>query len=233
MNDLNKPKVTITMAALNEEDVIGKTVRECLEVKDYDIEVLVILDGKTTDRTAEVAAKEGAIIVQTGEWKGKGAALRAAMPLVKGDYVLQMDADYQFMPFDIPKMIEPLRTGYDMTVGSRYEFGAFTEYKSVTPVRHFGIWLLSLVTSWAAGQRVSDMPAGYKGFRKPVLKDIGMQVDHYGYEAEVIIRAAQKGYRIKNVPITYRRRPAGRSNLVPIKHGLLILSSIIKTALKK
>lgn len=226
----HKPRITVTMAALNEADVIGRSIKECYDVKDFDIEVLVVLDDKTTDHTADVATAAGARVIQTGAWQGKGAALRKAMPYVNGEYVIQLDADYQFMPFDIPKMMAPLLNGTaDVTLATRYEPGAVVEDDSVTSFRKFGIWALSLATSIAIGQRVTDMLAGYKAFRRSVLEDINMRVDHYGYEAEVIIRAAQKGYRIKNVPITYRKRAAGKSNLNPLKHGFLILGSILKT----
>src|SRR5258708_34287572 len=107
-----KPYVSITIAALNEEKIIAKTLRECFKLKNrYILQVLVVIDSKTTDNTAKVAKKEGATIIQTGIWLGKGAALRKAMKYVKGDYLVQIDADYQFMPFDIPKMIACLQQG--------------------------------------------------------------------------------------------------------------------------
>jgi hypothetical protein len=92
---------------------------------------------------------------------------------------------------------------------------------------------LSFATSIAAGQRVTDMLAGFKGFKTQVLKDINMKEDHYGYEAEVIIRAAQKGYKIKNIPITYKKRVFGVTKLMPIKDGFLFLQTIIKIGLDR
>ncbi|MEN9558271.1 MAG: hypothetical protein RL141_640 [Candidatus Parcubacteria bacterium] len=228
---LTKPRVSVTIAALNEEHNIERTVRECLALRDrFELEVLVVLDSKTTDRTAAVAEAAGARVIQTGAWQGKGAALRKAMPFVTGDYVVQIDADYQFMPFDIPNMLAPIVAGTcDVTVATRYEPGAHVEGGSVTGLRRFGIWGLSLATSIAAGQRITDMLAGFKAFKTPVLRDIDMRIDHYGYEAEVIIKAAQKKYRIRNIPITYKKRPAGASNVSPWRHGFLILGSILKT----
>lgn len=125
---LEKPFVTITIAALNEEKIISKTLRECFKLKKfYNLQVLVILDSKTTDNTAKIAKKLNANVIQTGKWQGKGAALRKAMKFVKGKYTVQLDADYQFMPFDIPKMIKPLLSGYDVTLATRYEKGARVE----------------------------------------------------------------------------------------------------------
>jgi len=227
-----KPKVTITMAALNEEKVIGKALEECFKLKNlYDLQVLVVLDSKTTDNTADVAKKAGATVIQTGKWKGKGYALRKATKFIKGDYVIQIDADYQFMPSDIPKFMKALQDGYDVALATRYEKGAKVSKDSVTPLRQFGIHFLSLATSIAAGQRVTDMLAGFKGFKTKVLKDINMKEDHYGYEAEVIIKAAQKKYKITNIPITYKKRMHGETKLMPIKDGFLFLQTIIKIGL--
>ncbi len=226
-----KPKVTITMAALNEEKNIGRTLSECFKLKQYNLQVLVVLDDKTTDKTAEIAEKAGATVIQTGKWKGKGAALRKAIKHIKGDYTVQIDADYQFMPSDIPKFIDALQNGYDVALATRYEKGAKVYKDSVTPLREFGIHFLSLATSIAAGQRVTDMLAGFKAFKTKVLKDINMKEDHYGYEAEVIIKAAQKNYKIINVPIIYRKRAHGSSKLMPINDGFKFLWTIIKVGL--
>jgi len=228
-----KPFVSVMIAALNEEKNIERTIKETLKVKKkYKLEILVILDSKTTDNTAGVAKKAGAKVIQTGKWLGKGAALRLALPSAKGNIIVQMDADYQFMPYDIPKLVEPLLNGYDVALGSRYEKGGNPEKGSVTGLRYIGIYLLSLLTSAFCGQRITDMLAGFKAFKKDVLEDIDMQINHYGYEAEVIIKAAQKHYRIICVPIDYKTRVKGDSKLIPIKDGFLFLKTILSVGLR-
>lgn len=227
-----RPKVTITIAALNEEKIIAKTVSECLKLKQYDLQVLVVLDSKTADKTKLNAEKAGANVINTGKWKGKGAALRKTTKYIKGNYVVQIDADYQFMPSDIPKFINALMSGYDVALGTRYGKGARVNKGSVTMLRQIGIHSLSFATSIASWKWITDMPAGFKAFKTSVLKDIDMQEDHYGYEAEVIIKAAQKNYKIINIPITYRKRTVGSSNVIPLKVGLLILKTIIKVGLR-
>lgn len=224
--------ISVMIAALNEEKNIRRTLLETFKIKKYPLEVLVVLDSKTTDRTAEVAKAEGAKVVHTGKWLGKGAALRVALPRAKGDIIVQMDADYQFMPFDIPKLVDALHNGYDVALGSRYEKEGKPEKGSVTKFRRTGIYFLSLLTSVFCGQRITDMPAGFKAFKTPVLKDIDMQTNHYGYEAEVIIKAAQKKYKIICVPITYKKRVGGDSKLIPIKDGYLFLKTILKVGLQ-
>jgi len=225
------PFVSIMIAALNEEKNIVKVIEDCKKLKGLKIEVLVVLDDKTTDKTAEVSRKAGARVIQTGKWGGKGAALKKAQKEVKGDYIVQIDADYQFMPHDIPKLIDALTSGYDVALGSRYENGAIIHKDSVTGFRVFGIRFLSIVATIVCRQRVSDIPAGFKAFKTNVLKKIDFKIPHYGYEAEEVVRAARLGYKIKNVPIEYRKRAKGGSNLNPIKDGLLFLKVIVKTGI--
>lgn len=233
MTSSKKPTVTILIAALNEEKNIKKTVEECRKIKEYDLQIFVILDSKTTDKTKEIAEKAGARVIHTGKWLGKGAALRKANKYVKGDYIVQIDADYQFLPRDIPKLVEPLRNGYDVTLGTRYRKGARVEKGAVTKFRRFGIIFLSLATSIASRKWVTDVLAGFKAFRTPVMKDINMKVDHYGYEAEEVIKAAKKGYKILDVPVHYKKRETGKSNVLPLKHGFMFLETIVRTGLGK
>lgn len=226
-----KPIISILIAALNEEKIIKKTVSECLKLSAYKPEVFVVLDSKTTDNTKIVAQKAGAKVIDTGRWKGKGAALKYAIPYAKGKYTVMIDADYQFLPSDIPALIRPLEEGFDVTLGTRYRKGAKVDKGSVTLFRRLGIHFLSLATSIFAKQSITDVLAGFKAFKTNVLLAIDMQEDHYGYEAEVVIKAAQKGYKIKDVPIHYKKRLVGSSNVIPVKHGLMFLWSIIKIGL--
>lgn len=228
-----KPFVTIMIAALNEEKNITRVIKETLKLKEITSEVLVVLDSKTTDNTKGVSEKAGARVIHTGKWKGKGAALRLAKKYIKGDYVVQMDADYQFLPKDLPKLIKPLLDGYDVALGSRHEKGSVIEEGAVTKFRDFGNYLLSFAATIAARQRISDVLAGFKAFKTPVLKNIHFQTDHYGYEAEEVILAAKKGYKIINIPIEYKKRIKGGSNVSPIKHGLMFIGTIIKVAYTK
>lgn len=226
-----KVSVTVMIPAVNEEKIIGKTVRDCLKITAYDITPLVVLDSKTTDNTAKAAKGAGATVIHIGEGKGKGTAFRKAIPHLKGEYIVQIDADYQFQPNEIPLLVKPLLEKYDVTLGTRYQEGAKVERGSVTPLKRLGSFGLSAVTSLFAKQRITDVMAGFKGFRRDVLTSLHPKTDHFGYEAELVIRAAKKKYKIKNVPITYKSRPNGYSNVSSIKHGLLVLRTILNVGM--
>lgn len=230
MQTKKKAAVTVLIPALNEGKLIGKIVKDCFGVKDYIIDVLVVVDCKTNDNTEQEAKQNGAKVIW-GKEPGKGSSVKCSLKHIKGDYVVQIDSDYQFVPQDIPKMIEPLLSGYDVTLGTRYQKGANVEKGSVTLFKLIGSYMLSFAASLCARKRVTDVMAGFKGFKTSVLKDLNPQVSHFGYEAELVIRASQKKYKIKNIPITYRKRASGRSSVNSIKHGFLVLGTIIKTTL--
>lgn len=227
-----KPSVDVLIPALNEEKTIEKIIKDCLKIKEFSIRVFVVVDGKTTDKTQEEAKKAGALAIRT-KGNGKGAAVKYAIPYLKSKYVVQVDADYQFLPIEIPKMITPLLSNYDITLGTRYEKESKIEEKSVNWLRRIGSIFLSLVTSIFAKQRITDVMAGFKAIKLSALKDLNLKTNHFGYEAELVIKSAKKGYKILNIPITYRSRVFGKSTVNSFKHGFLVLVTIIKTGLNK
>ncbi len=229
-NKPTKPHVTVLIPSLNESKNIKRIILDCLKIKKYRLDVLVVIDSKTSDDTDDVAKKAGASVVY-GKGAGKGSTFKSSIPHIKGDYVVQIDADYQFMPYDIPKIIDPLLVGYDVSLGTRYEKESSIEKGSVSITKLIGSFFLSMTTSIASFQRVTDVMAGFKAFKTSVLRELDPQTNHFGYEAELVIKAAKKGYKIINVPISYKKRTNGKSSVSSIKHGFLVLGTIIKTAI--
>ena len=223
-----KPKISILIPALNEEKNIAKIVKDCLRLKQYELQVLVAVDGKTSDNTEVVAKKAGASVVRIKKTGGKGMTFKHAIPHLKGDYIVQIDADYQFLPKEIPKLITPLLLGYDLALGTRYQKGSRVEKNSVSFLKLIGSHVLSFLTSYFSHQRITDVMAGFKTINRIVLNDIHIQTPHFGYEAELVIKAARKKYKIINVPITYKKRITGASNVQIIKHVILTFLSILK-----
>ncbi|MEN9407855.1 MAG: hypothetical protein RLZZ455_1071 [Candidatus Parcubacteria bacterium] len=229
---MKKPTVDIIIPALNEERIIEHTVRECFKISKYHIRVLVVVDGKTKDKTAMVARMAGAEVIQTKEKGGKGAVFRKSLPHLRGEYVIQIDADLQFKPAEIPKHVDALQKGADLTLGTRYQQGSMVEMYSVSFPKLFGSFLLSFMTSLFASQKITDVMAGFKGFRKKSLLLIKPSTDHFGYEAELVLLAAKKKMKIQNIPITYTARAEGSSSVSSLKHGTLVLATIIRTGIR-
>ncbi len=232
-SNLDNPTITVLIPAYNEENNIERIIKGIQNLSYHHIDILVIIDSKTTDNTSQISKKLGARILRVEDSIGKGTNIKKAIPHIIGKYAIQIDADYQFIPDDIPKLIDPLQKGYDVTLGTRYQKGAHVEKGSVSRLKLFGSYFLSAMTSIVAGQRITDVMAGFKAFKTDVLKDLSPQVDHFGYEAELVIKASQKKYRILNVPITYKKRIEGQSSVSSFKHGILVLSTILSTGIQK
>ena len=224
--------LTVLIPALNEEKNIKKVIQSSKKIKNYDTKIIVVIDKKTTDRTAKVAKKLGAKII-LGKGSGKGSNIKTSLSYLKSEFVVQIDADYQFMPYEIPKLVSPLTQGYDIALGTRYQKGSKRQEDSVSYFRLLGSIALSFITSIFSMQRITDVMAGFKAFKTQVLKDLNPKTSHFGYEAELVVRGAKKGYKIINVPITYKKRPSGKSSVSSIKDGFLVLLTIIKTFFEK
>ncbi len=222
--------ISVIVPAYNEEKNIEKILLNIKKLSQYKLQILVAVDSKTTDDTAKIANQNKVEVLITKKTRGKGDVIRQAIAQIKGDYAIQIDADSQFLPSDIPKLIKPLQEGYDVTLGTRYQKGSHVQEGSVSPIKRFGSFFLSLTTSLFCGVRVTDVMAGFKAFKTPVLKKIKPKDPYFGYEAELVIKAAKKNYKILNVPISYKKRIIGQSTVNSLKHGFEVLGTIISTA---
>lgn len=225
-----KPEITVIIPTINEGKILKRVIDGVRSLKQYDVRILLVLSEHSTKETKLVAQKSKEQIINIGDRLGKGTAITYAIPHIKTKFVVQIDADYQFMPYEIPSLIDPLLKGYDVVLGTRYQKGSHIEPKSVSLLRLFGSYGLSLIASIFAQQRITDVMAGFKAFKTSVLRDLNPQVTHFGYEAELAVRAAKRKYKIINIPISYKKRDVGKSTVSSFKHGFLVLDTIIKTA---
>jgi glycosyltransferase involved in cell wall biosynthesis len=221
--------ISVIVPAYNEEKNIEKILLNIKKLSQYKLQILVAVDSKTTDNTAKIAKQNKAEVLLTKKTLGKGDVIRQAISQIKGDYAIQIDADSQFLPSDIPKLIKPLEEGYDVTLGTRYQKGAHVQKGSVSPIKRFGSFFLSAATSVGCGVRITDVMAGFKAFKTPVLKKIKPKDPYFGYEAELVIKAAKRKYKILNVPISYKKRIIGQSTVNSLKHGFEVLQTIVST----
>jgi dolichol-phosphate mannosyltransferase len=206
----NGPTVTVVISAKNEEMDIAEAVRGARPHCD---EVLV-MDGRSTDRTREVAAAEGAR-VEPDPGKGKGSAIRASLDLAKGDIVVFMDADGSHDPNDIPKLWKPVAAGeVDLCVGSRYLGGS--EELSINfgqLIRSIGNISMNIAINKRFTVYLSDTLNGFRAIRKDVGKKLRLIENKHTIEQEMVIRALRMGYKVKNVPAHEYARKHGASHI--------------------
>jgi len=225
---MSQGKVSIILPALNEAETIGRVIKEIprqrLEEEGYRVEVVVV-DNGSTDQTARIAEEKGARVIAEPR-KGKGRAVRTAFEQVKADFVFMLDSDYTYPATYIPDMLQLLNQGYSVVTGSRLK--GRREKGSISRLNIIGNHLLTLMANLLYRVRISDLCTGYWGFRGEVIPRLNLSATGFNLEAELFARVAKNGYRIGEVPITYRRR-SSRSKLSSIKAG----TSIVRTLLAR
>ena len=217
----------MVLPALNEEEAIGKVLDEIpveeLEAKGYQTEIIVV-DNGSTDKTAEIAAAQGARVISEPN-RGKGLAIRTGFGAVSGDFVFMLDSDFTYPAGYITQMVDLLESGYDVVLGSRLN-GA-VEHGAMKRLNLIGNHLLAFLANLLYGTKVSDLCTGLWGFKINVLRSLNVDAIGFELEANLLIEVAKHKYRVGEVPIEYRRR-ATASKLGSIKAGWGIATTIVK-----
>ncbi len=217
----NPPKVSLVIPALNE----AKNLPYVLPRVPQWISEVLLVDGHSTDNTAEVARKLNPfvrIIAQPG--RGKGDALRAGFAAANGDIIVTMDADGSNDPAEILAFVALLRTGADFVKGSRFVQGGGSS--DMTFIRKLGNWFLMMITRLALGCNFSDLCYGYNAFWARCLPALNPDVDGFEVEACLNIRALAAGLKVAELPSYEEERIYGESNLKAIPDGWRILKLI-------
>lgn len=221
--NVERDEVCIFIPTLNEAPTIAELVRE---FRERGFEHILVMDGKSTDGTPEIARAAGAVVrTQTG--KGKGNAIIEAVEIIDRPYVLMLDGDGTYSPEDAERMLDPLGRGFDHVIGDRLanpDGGAFTRLNLL------GNQILNFMFRVAHGRDLSDILSGYRAFtlhsiRQMTLKEAGFEI-----ETEMAVEAVRNGQRVTVVPVRYLARPGTVTKLNPFQDGLRIFSTIYRLA---
>lgn len=212
-------KVCIVLPTLNEEPAIGNVIDEIpgktLNELGYLVEILVT-DSGSTDRTLEIAKQKGVRIIHAG--KGKGAAVTAAFKEADADFIFMLDGDFTYPAAYIPEMLKILET-HPIVIGSRLK--GKRDKGALRRTNFIGNHLLTLFANILYGTGVSDLCTGYWGFRREVIGNLHLTVRGFQIEAEILTQVAKHGYKISEIPITYRSR-RGKAKLGSFTDGFKI-----------
>jgi glycosyltransferase involved in cell wall biosynthesis len=218
-------RVSFLIPAFNEARTIAEVIRR-VQALDIDSQLIVIDDG-STDGTDEIAASFKGVLVIRQQNRGKGAALRAGIPRVDGDIVVIQDADMEYDPAEVPRLIEPIERGVaDVVYGSRLSGGM--------PQRAYLFWhlmgnrFLSFVTGLLFNTTLSDMETGYKAFRAEVLKSLDLREDDFAIEPEITGRICKGKLRIYELPISYYGRTYEEGKKITWRDGFKALWVLVR-----
>ncbi len=218
------PSTQVIIAALNEEQGIGLTIDE-LKSTLKDPHVLVV-DGRSTDRTVEVAKNMGAdIVFQDG--LGKGDAVAKAIECLdkKVEYVVITDADYTYPAEYIPEMIDILEQNPEIGMVCGNRFNGHTDLKALKSIFYFGNRLIALTHNLLNGIQLRDPLTGLRVVRANILKNWIVKSKGFDIEVELNHHTERQGFGIVEVDIGYRER-LGKKKL-----GVLHSAEIVKRIL--
>lgn len=193
-------RIGVVIPALNEQDAIGHVISSIPDWAD----IVVVGDNGSTDATAARARAAGAIVVVEPD-RGYGAACLAALPrLGPVDIVVFVDGDFSDHPEEMAALVDPIAEGnFDLVVGSRTLGRA--ELGALTVQQRFGNWLATWLIRLIWGVKFTDL-GPFRAIRQNHLADLGMADRNYGWTVEMQVKAAERRYRILEVPVSYRRR---------------------------
>lgn len=204
---MQQSTVDVVIPALNEAATIGMVLDEIpfdqLASAGFAARAVVV-DNGSTDATAEIARGRGAqVIVES--LRGKGNAMRRAFRETKADYVVMLDGDATYPATHIPDMLEVLRNGHDVVIGSRLR--GKRAPGSISRVNIIGNHLLTWIACILYGKRTSDLCTGYWAFRGSALPLLQLTSRGFTLEAELFSEVARNRLSLGEVAINYRRRP--------------------------
>lgn len=219
-------KNCILIPSYNEAGTIGAITKE---LKSRGLTVYVVDDG-STDETAGIAAREGAVVIAHSKNKGKGASLIEGFGrILKEDFdaVLIMDGDGQHATGDVDNFFKKMaEAGADIVIGNR-----MLDTTSMPITRKIANRIMSRIISKMCKEDIPDTQCGFKLIKRNVLESIKFEFPNFEIESEIILKAVRKGFKIESVPVktVYRNE---MSKIKPIFDTIRFVSFLIKMANK-
>jgi glycosyltransferase involved in cell wall biosynthesis len=231
----SSPLVSVVVPCYNEKATILELLRSVIAAP-FAKEILVVDDG-STDGTRDLLVNEatgltGVRIFLQDNNQGKGAALRRGFQQAIGDIVIVQDADLEYDPREIPKVIAPIVEGHaDVVYGSRFMGGS----RRVLYYWHaVGNTILTTLSNMVTNLNLSDMETCYKAFRREIIQSITIEENRFGFEPEITVKLSRKrDVRIYEVPISYRGREYDEGKKVGPKDGFRALYCLMKYGLRR
>ncbi len=224
-------KIVITIPAYNEAKTISKVISSINEFidnhKDHEYKLLVVDDG-SKDGTAKVSKSLGAIVYSHPKNYGLAETFRTEVKKcleLGADVIVHIDADGQYIPKEISKLVKGVEDGYDLVLGSR--FSGKIEYMPL--LKKMGNIAFSKVISNVTGVKITDGQTGFRAFTSEVAKTIDLRSNHT-YTQEQIIRAVMHKFKILEVPVYFAKRK-DKSRLIshPLEYAARAWVNIIRT----
>jgi glycosyltransferase involved in cell wall biosynthesis len=215
-------KLSVVMPVFNEARTIREVVARVRAVR-LDME-LIIIDDCSTDGTRDALrdfeSLADVVVIRHDRNRGKGAALRSGFAVASGDMVVVQDADLEYDPAELPKLIRPIVDGKaDVVYGSRFVGG--DSHRVLYSWHSVGNRVLTLLSNIFTNLNLTDLETCYKVFRREIIQGITLEEDRFGFEPEVTAKIASlDGCRIYEVGISYAGRTYDEGKKIGWRDGV-------------
>ena len=223
-------KLSIIIPCYNEERTIEKVINNVINQKYKNIEIIVV-DDCSQDTTPDILKKklsnkiDKLLFHSTNQVKG--AALRTGIIKATGDIILIQDADLEYDPDEYMSLINPILSGRaDIVYGSR--FIGSNPHRAVYFWHKIANNFLTILSNILSGLNLTDIETCYKVFKSQILKDIKIEENGFGFEAEITAKISRKNYRIYEVGISYYGRTYTEGKKITWIDGIKAIYCIMK-----
>lgn len=216
-------KKVVFIPCYNEEITLGKVIddfrRELPEAE------IVVFDNNSTDRSLEIAREKGVKIYEEKR-QGKGNVVKAAFDQLEADIYIMVDADDTYPAEEAKKLLKPVEEGEaDVVVGTRLENA---DNKELRKLHQFGNRVILFLLNFSFRAHLKDILSGYRVMNRDYVKSIPLLSEGFEIETEMTLQALERGFRVKEISIQYRARPAGsESKLESFRDGFKIVFTIV------
>jgi glycosyltransferase involved in cell wall biosynthesis len=208
--DSDEMLLSVVIPVFNEELTIGNVIERLTAVAQkigFKYEIIVV-DDCSADRSL-----------------GKGYTLRAGFAKAKGEIITTIDSDGSHRPEELPLLLTPiLQNKADLVIGSRYSSRKPVVAKKLN---FAGVRLFNFLIKILTRADFSDSQSGYRVMKASVLRNVRLKSSGYEIESEMLVKTVQQGFRVTEVPISFKQRTCGTSQLDPMADGFKILFSIV------
>jgi glycosyltransferase involved in cell wall biosynthesis len=227
-------KVSILMPVYNEITTIMDVIELVRNVKVE--KEIIIVDDCSDDGTTQILKKhfgeicEGIKVIYHEKNKGKGAAIQTALAAATGEYIVVQDADMEYSPHDIERLLATAReTGADAVYGSRF----LDTWRTTSFVHYMVNGFLTLLTNVFFGGNLTDMETCYKLVRTDLMRQLDIKSEKFDFEPEVTAKLLKRGIDIKEISVAYRGRGYDEGKKIGAGDGVQAVITIFKLKFTK